>query len=703
MGYNKTYNIFFSKYSPALLLGFISILFFISCKQQGYERDYSAGFSKLLDTANRQSYKDPEGAVKFLDSAFRHLNNVTINDKFRRLGFHYVLAMRIKHNNKEGLLYADSMLDVINKDGGQQKNPSLFSEANFAKADAYFNMHDYANAYPCYFTGYQIGKNHLDKLVLTAYSYRMGMITYQQSHYNLAINYFKDSYKQSLPLDTDFVIFYRNQEILDNIGLAYRHLNKPDSALAYFQKSIDYVNLKGGNYTKIKPNLMEIAKAVVYGNQADIYIKQRQYPKATELLKKSIAVTIQKNNDNYDALLSEIKLAKIYADEKQDALMLPLLDSIHTQLKVIDNKQAESDWNSLMSDYYARKSQPVLALSYNKRYNTLKDSLIESTRLLKETNVNDQLNNYEKEREIINLTNNNKLQRIYLSVAILFVAMALIIILLIFGNWRRSKNELNTVNTLNEKVNQQKINLEKALERLHESNQEKDRILHTVAHDLRNPLGGISSLTNMMISDDDLTEELRDYINIIKETADNSLELINEIFEATDSTIADSKMQLVDINTLLNNSIELLRFKAAEKNQTIELTALDSPEILLISREKIWRVISNLIINAIKFSPVGATIKVNVVRNDKTICIEVSDNGIGIPEANKAKVFNMFTEAKRPGTMGEKSFGLGLSICKQIVEKHDGKIWFDSGDSGTTFYMELNRTEETPASTSLSS
>ena len=150
-------------------------------------------------------------------------------------------------------------------------------------------------------------------------------------------------------------------------------------------------------------------------------------------------------------------------------------------------------------------------------------------------------------------------------------------------------------------------------------------------------------------------------------------------------------MQWVDINTLLNNSIELLRFKAAEKNQQIELTTLDSPEIILISREKIWRVISNLIINAIKFSPVGATIKVNVVRYDKTICVEVSDNGIGIPEASKSKIFNMFTEAKRPGTMGEKSFGLGLSICKQIVEKHDGKIWFDSGDGGTTFYMELNR------------
>jgi signal transduction histidine kinase len=674
-----------------LLLSLASFLFFISCRQQNSgSLNYSSEFKTVYDSVNRFSDKKPEEALKYLDSAYAKIKRPNFYDDFRRLSFHFVLEGKHHHDYKKALIYADSMLAVVNENGGQQRYPSIYAEAHFAKGDAYFELHNYADAYECYFTGHYVGKNYLDNVVLSGYEYRLGMITYQQSHFNLSINYFKESFKRTLPYDTDFVYFYRNQEVLDNIALGYNHLNKPDSALIYFQKAADYIAKKGHHF-KIKANLLNVATAVIYGNQADIYIKRHQYDTAAVLLKKSIAINLQKGNDNYDAMLAEVKLANIYAEEKQETPMLTLLDSLQNQIKTTPNKYAETDWYRLMSNYYAGKNQLAIALNYNKRYSTLKDSLQESVSQLKEINVGEQLNNYEKEHEIANLTNNNKLQRIYLSVAILFVAMALIIIFLIFGNWRRSKNELNTVNTLNEQVNQQKINLEKALEKLHEGNQEKDRILHTVAHDLRNPLGGISSLTNMMITDDELTEELRDYINIIKETADNSLELINEIFEATDSTIAESKMQLVDINTLLNNSIELLRFKAAEKNQKIELTTLDTPEILLISREKIWRVISNLIINAIKFSPVGATIKVNVVRYDKTVCVEVSDNGIGIPEANKAKVFNMFTEAKRPGTMGEKSFGLGLSICKQIVEKHDGKIWFDSGDGGTTFYMELNR------------
>lgn len=645
----------------------------------------------VYDSVNSYNDKRPEEAIKYLDSAYAKIKRPNFYDDFRRLSFHFVFSSKNNHDYKKALLYADSMLAIVNKNGGQQKYPSIYAEAHFAKGDAYFDLHNYADAYECYFVGHYIGKNYLDNIVLSGYEYRLGMITYQQSHFNLSVNYFKESFKRTLPYDNDFVYFYRNQEVLDNIALSYNHLNKSDSALIYFEKAANYIDKKGPKF-KVKANQLDVARAVIYGNEADIYIKRHQYDAAAALLKKSIAINLQKGNDNYDAMLSEIKLANIYAGKKQEQQMLAILDSVHNQLKTVKNKDAETDWYRLMSDYYASKNQPLIALNYNKRYSALRDSLLESIRQLKEVDVGQQLNNYEKEHEIVTLTNNNKIQRIYLSVAVLFVVMTLIITLLIFGNWRRSKNELVTVNTLNEQVNQQKINLEKALENLHDSNQEKDRILHTVAHDLRNPLGGISSLTNMMLSDDDLTEELLDYINIIKETADNSLELINEIFEATDSTIAPSKMQLVDINTLLNNSIELLRFKAAEKSQTIELTTLDSPEIILISREKIWRVISNLIINAIKFSEIGATIKVNVVRKDKTICVEVNDNGIGIPEANKNKVFNMFTEAKRPGTMGEKSFGLGLSICKQIVEKHNGKLWFESNDSGTTFYLELNRT-----------
>jgi signal transduction histidine kinase len=252
---------------------------------------------------------------------------------------------------------------------------------------------------------------------------------------------------------------------------------------------------------------------------------------------------------------------------------------------------------------------------------------------------------------------------------------------------------MQIVSELNTQVNKQKADLEKTLFDLESSAQEKDRILRTVAHDLRNPLGGIASLTSAMVEDADYNNEQIELLRIIKETAFDSLELINEILEATNSTPAELQKQPVEINSLLSNSVELLRFKAAEKNQKIILRTLDLPEQLLISREKIWRVISNLISNAIKFSPVGAEIRVSITDENRAIQIAVNDKGIGIPENIKSKVFNMFTDAKRPGTLGEKSFGLGLSICRQIIEKHHGEIWFESDkETGTTFYVRLSKT-----------
>jgi signal transduction histidine kinase len=230
--------------------------------------------------------------------------------------------------------------------------------------------------------------------------------------------------------------------------------------------------------------------------------------------------------------------------------------------------------------------------------------------------------------------------------------------------------------------------LENALNELKISSQEKDRILRTVAHDLRNPIGGIASLTKLM-ADDEYTDDQKELINLVKETSYNSLELINEILEATNISSIELNPEPVEINSLVNNSVELLRFKASEKGQKIFYEPLSAPLELLISREKIWRVISNLISNAIKFSPTGAPIFVKVAKEKEQVVVSVLDNGIGIPEKLKDQVFNMFTTAQRPGTNGEKSFGLGLSICKQIIEKSHGKIWFDSSNHGSIFFIAL--------------
>jgi len=674
----------------ASFLLFISFLI-VSCQpeKKAGPSGYSKAFLPVLDTVSRLfGTNKVERGLHYMDSALSRISKPNIDDKFRALGFHYVYWKKTKVDNQKALLYADSMLAVANKTANPKDYQANYVEANMAVGDAYFSMHKYNDAYRRYFEGFRIGKNYLNNGALSDYSYRMGMILYKMGHYKLAANYFKESYRLSFPTRDKFADFYRNQEVLDNIALSYKHTGDLDSAMFYFASALQYINQYGPQY-KDRPNMIDMARGVVYGNQAEVLIAKGDTKEATGLLKKSIAINLQKGNDNSDAELTEIKLAQIYYNSNQNEELKSLLTALRAQLDGVKNEDAEADWNRLMSGYYLRKKDFEVSRAYLQTYLTERDSSITKLNLLKESDVNQQLDSFEKQYLIDNLRGHNKIEQRYLYAAIACALMAMVIVALVFRNWKRSKRDIRIVNALNQRVSLQKVDLEKTLEELKASIFEKDRILRAVAHDLRNPIGGIAALT-LAMEDDDFTPEQRELINIIRETSNDSLELISELLEVTNEGQSGLKKELVDINALLSKSVELLRFKAAEKNQHIELNLLQQPDEILISREKIWRVLSNLITNAIKFSPRGATIRIDIADRKKEVEISVKDDGIGVPEHMQQEIFTMFTEAKRPGTAGEKSFGLGLSISKQIVEHHGGRIWVKSKPGeGSVFYVSL--------------
>lgn len=684
----KPYHRFVNGFCIGLLCCLIAII--CSCNRQQHDTlSYSEEFKPILDTASKILTAHPGQGMRYLDSAAKkNARYLNVPDQFRIYSLHFMAASKGDHDSKLALSFADSMLHFIERTPNKKFYYSLYGEANFAKGDALFDLGRYSESYFYFYNGYLIGKTNLSDCTLSSYTYRMGMISYKQAHYKLAVAYWKESFKDG-ECGEDFAAFYRQQEVLDNIALAYKNAGVPDSALIYFDKATAYIKGHTKEFNNYS-NMLDISSAVIYGNKAEVLTLKGDYNGAADLLKKSIAINEKKGNDNIDAALSEIKLGKIYLAEDKDAESLLLIDKIKAKLDSLNDDGVESGWNLLAGNYYRKHHDFAKAMNYLDTYHALKDSISERNRPLRESDISDRLSSIEKQYQIENLQTK---QRISVYVALIFATMAIIIILLIRRNWQRSKKELFTVNNLNKQINEQKVSLENTLHELENSSQEKDRILRTVAHDLRNPLGGIASLTNSMVEDQaEYTSEQLDLLKIIQETSYNSLELINEILEATNSMSTELNRQLVDINTLVNNSVELLRFKAAEKNQKIILSLLAEPEELLISKEKIWRVISNLISNAIKFSPTGGVIKVNIDMDEHNVLMSVNDHGIGIPESMHDKVFNMFTDAKRPGTLGEKSFGLGLSICMQIVEKHGGKIWFQSDQAnGTTFYVRLSR------------
>jgi signal transduction histidine kinase len=664
-----------------------------SCYQKATPADgYSAAYLPVFDkTSLLFGTNRVEQGLHYLDSSMAHISNPSLDDRFRTYGFHYVY-WKTKHDYKRAVACGDSMLSLANKSVTKKQHVANYVEANLAIGDAYFSMQQFNEAYQHYFAGFRAGKSNLDSRALSDYSYRMGMILYKMGHYKLAAGYFKESYRLSVPTKDKFADFYRLQEVLDNIALSYKHASEADSAIFYFDKTLKYIDHNAAQFSN-RPGMIAMARGVVYGNKAEVLIARGDDVQAINLLEKSIAINLQKGNDNADAELAEIKLAQLYLDHGEVEKLYTLLNTMKPQLDSVKNENAEADWNRLMSKYFELKNDFPKSLAYLKTYTALKDTAAKNLALLRESNVNEQLANFEKQYQIDNLKGRSKTQQFYLYVAIVCGLMALAIIGLILRNYKRSKRDVEIVNSLNKQVTLQKGDLEKTLRDLEQSSLEKDRILRTVAHDLRNPIGGIAALTEV-VEYDGISDEQKEFLVIIKETAYNSIELINEILELTNPGTAELKKELVDVNSLLSKSVELLRFKALEKQQHIELQLLDEPEEVFISREKVWRVIGNLISNAIKFSPQGGIIRVSIKDMPKDVEIAIKDHGIGIPEELQPKVFNMFTEAKRPGTAGEKSFGLGLSISKQIIDNHDGKIWFESkSGSGSIFYIRLQKPE----------
>jgi signal transduction histidine kinase len=264
-----------------------------------------------------------------------------------------------------------------------------------------------------------------------------------------------------------------------------------------------------------------------------------------------------------------------------------------------------------------------------------------------------------------------------------FLGMAIVIILLVWFYWKRSRKNLYIIG-LHSK------HLESALESLEQRNRDYEHLVKVVAHDLRNPIGGISGMTSLLGEDGAVSPESRILLDLISHSCDKLLGLINDLLESSTGT-ESRKMSLgfVNMHGLLYDCVSLLQFRAREKKQDIRLGKI--PEVLiLMDQNEMWRVFNNLIINAVKFSPERSVIRVFAERKGHRLVIGVADSGIGIPEEMQEKVFDVFTQAKRTGTGGEKPFGLGLSISRQIVEAHGGNLWLESKVGvGTTFYVAL--------------
>jgi len=208
--------------------------------------------------------------------------------------------------------------------------------------------------------------------------------------------------------------------------------------------------------------------------------------------------------------------------------------------------------------------------------------------------------------------------------------------------------------------------------------EQKQKLLDMVAHDVRGPVGNIVTVAKWLADKDVPPQRQSEFIDLIVKSGEDVLELLNSLLDMT--AISSGKVKLncqkIPLAPLVRDRLAF--FGIAAKAKDIEIsTFLKNDVEAYVDGKRFSQVIDNLVSNALKFSPRGGCILVELCHSDSMSKLVVKDCGTGIPKGEEQYLFSDFSRLSTKPTDGEVSTGLGLSICKSIVDAHHGEVYVD--------------------------
>lgn len=551
---------------------------------------------------------------------------------------------------------------------------------------------------------------------------RIGVVYKNLSDYENALKYYLHSLKISE--ENGFIDLYI--KTIGNISSIYLIQQNYVKALGYVQEAIDLSEKQGDSSNM----------AAFLNTMGQIYDVQKNYKEAQATYKRALELN-KKNRDNYGTTINLLNIGntEYYLKNYASALVyfnesLILSTKINDQVGVLfanksiglvhkeqhrfdsalsyykksfdlaielNLKEEKLDLFKNYADLYKSMGQYEKSLFYLENYLPLKDSIFneKSSRQIAEMQTKYDSEQKEKENEL--LRKNSEIQKLEIAkqtnlrnsfIGVSFLIILMITILLNRFSIKKKANKLLILK--NEVISNQR-------DELKEINSTKDRFFSIISHDLRSPFNSILGITDLLLNDYNNTDDTqrKELLSLLNESSQSAYELLDNLLTWARTQTGRIKISKEPLNLkeLVTSSIAPYKYNASKKNIEIVINIL--PEIKLsIDRNTSIVFIGNLVNNAIKFTPEGGTITINNHEDKDDIKLHIIDTGVGMTSEVIGKLFKIEENTTTKGTNNEKGTGLGLILCKELINLNDGSILVLSKvGKGSEFIISLPKEE----------
>ena len=593
-----------------------------------------------------------------------------------RVNIYYSLSRLYWSKNSDSALFmAQKSLDLAQKNHFE-KGIAL---AYLTKGVALGSKGRYPEALACHFQCLRIS----EKLGLTGLSgnqyNNIGIVYATMEDYPKALYNYQKAY--AIALKQHDPTGFATYGLLVNIGEIFKKKGQPDSAIAYTARALIIAR-------KVKDS---ISIAIALYNIGENHVIKKEYKQAQAYLYEALDIATRDGDDedvaychNTLALAcyhtGDYKSAMQYAQKGlRESKKLGIVDLMTTAYNVLYLTHKKT--GNYKKALYYRDLEVALSDSLKTADKQKAIRNIQSTYELEQKQIQIDLLNKDKiirQKEL----DQTKLKRDILMAGAMLLLLLAFILFRIYSQKRKLSEQLALQN---KDISAQNLLLEELVH-------VKDRLFSIIGHDLRGPIHTISRMMDM-IKEKSLSEEESDYwIEKVSETLTISSQLVENLLYWAKSQMdgIHTNPASFDVQKTIEQNITLLKARAAEKQVLIKGLEAAKSETVYGDETMIDIVIRNLAENAVKFSKAGDTVTIAAEKNKAFTVITVKDNGKGIPEESKAKIFDKFSSYTTFGTASEKGSGLGLLLCKELVEKNNGTLWFESMEGiGSSFHFTI--------------